>query len=150
MGGGGVEGVGRHSLALALLPLPGLDVVFLQFYGSLLPMHLVVETTCIADRSPLLVPPPQGGGAGAAVGADQVSCLLAGSMGPGGVVFEDGSVVPIHFVIQSTRIAQVVSFINKDVKLVKDSYFVNLPLVSLLQRGVLLDPQLTHCLISTV
>ena len=59
-----------------MLPLPCLDVVLLELDGSVLPMHLVVEPAGIAHRSTLLVASPEGGGAGVAVGAYQVSALL--------------------------------------------------------------------------
>ena len=39
---------------------------------SLVSVHLVVETAGVADRGPGVVPPPEAGGVGLAVGADRV------------------------------------------------------------------------------
>ena len=60
---------------------------------------------------------------------------------------EDRSVVSIHLVIQSTCVTQIVSCWTK-LNPKHKAKFLILPLLSLLQSGVLLDPQLTHCLFS--
>ena len=67
--------VERGGLGSGLLPLPGLNVVFLQLNGPLSVVNFVVETAGIADRRALLVPPPEGGGGGPAVGAVDVPRL---------------------------------------------------------------------------
>ena len=59
-------------LGPGLLPLPRLDVVFLQLDGPVSAVDFVVQTTGVTHRRSLLVPPPQGGGGGAAVGAVDV------------------------------------------------------------------------------
>ena len=53
------------------LPLPGLDAVLAHGQRPVDPVQLVVQPAGVADRLALVVAPPQGGGAGAAVGAAQ-------------------------------------------------------------------------------
>lgn len=54
-------GFARH------LPVSGLDAFLLHSQGSVNIVQLVVEPTGIADRVPVSVPPPEGGGGGLTV-----------------------------------------------------------------------------------
>ena len=73
-GGGGEVGAGggdalHHRLLLHRLPLPRLDDVLPQLGGSVLAVHLEVESTGVAHGHVLLDPSPQRGCCRRAVGA---------------------------------------------------------------------------------
>ena len=98
---------GRFSSGL--LPLPRLNVVFLQLNGTVSPVNFVVKTTGVTDWSSLLVPPPEGGGGGAAVGALDVP------RPPGGLGLAGGGVVPqyrpvgaVHLVVETAGVTEIV------------------------------------------
>ena len=99
---------GRFSSGL--LPLPRLNVVFLQLNGTVSPVNFVVKTTGVTDWSSLLVPPPEGGGGGAAVGALDVP------RPPGGLGLAGGGVVPqyrpvgaVHLVVETAGVTEIVA-----------------------------------------
>ena len=96
-------------LSSGLLPLPRLNVVFLQFNGTVSPVNFIVKTTGVTDWSSLLVPPPEGGGGGAAVGALDVP------RPPGGLGLAGGGVVPqyrpvgaVHLVVETAGVTEIV------------------------------------------
>lgn len=87
------------------LPVSGLDAFFLHSQGSVNIMKLVVQPTGIADRVPISVPPPEGGGGGLTVraGCPCSPCCRQPSLG-----LDKGPVLPIHFMVESAGIAKVV------------------------------------------
>lgn len=121
-GGPGVR-LGR----LLRLPFPRLDAVLPHRQGPVHAVQLEVEAASVANGLALVVAPPKGGGAGAAVGAAQ-------PQPPGrGLKFKiiiysegtepaqksatyqtlrrlyQGPVHPVHLVVESARVAQIMS-----------------------------------------
>lgn len=92
-------GFARH------FPVSGLDALLLHSQGSVNIVQLVVESTGVAHRVPISVPPPQGGGGGLAVGTGCAcsSCSRQPSLG-----LDQGPVLSIHFVVEPAGVAKVV------------------------------------------
>lgn len=83
----------------------GLNSFFLHSQGSVNIVQLVVEPTGVTDGIAVGISPPQGGGGGLAVRAGRArppGCRQS-SLG-----FDQGPVLSVHFVIESTGVTQVV------------------------------------------
>lgn len=92
-------GFARH------LPVSGLDAFLLHSQGSVNIVQLVVESTGIADRVSVSVPPPEGGGGGLTVGT---GCPCSPRCRQPSLGLDKGPVLSIHFMVESAGIAEIV------------------------------------------
>lgn len=83
----------------------GLNSFFLHSQGSVNIVQLVVEPAGITDGIAVGISPPQGGSGGLTVctGRARPSGCRQSSLG-----LDQGPVLPIHFVVESTGVAQIV------------------------------------------
>lgn len=92
-------GFARH------LSVSGLNSFFLHSQGSVNIVQLVVEPTGITDGIAVGISPPQGGSGGLTVctGRARPPGCRQSSLG-----FDQGPVLPVHFVVESTGVTQIV------------------------------------------
>lgn len=115
--GGGVKGAALGKVFKVVMDLfalfgfarhfsvSGLNSFFLHSQGSVNIVQLVVEPTGITDRVAVGISPPQGGGGGLTV---STGCARPPGCRQPSLGFDQGSVLPVHFVIESTGVTQVV------------------------------------------
>lgn len=82
-----------------------LDAFFLHSQGSVNIVQFVVKSTSIADRIPVGISPPQGGGGRLAVSTGS-ACSSSCRQPPLGL--DEGPVLPIHFMVEPACVTQVV------------------------------------------
>lgn len=115
--GGGVKGAALGKVFEVVMDLfalfgfarhfsvSGLNSFFLHSQGSVNIVQLVVEPAGVTDGVAVGISPPQGGSGGLTVRAGRArppGCRQS-SLG-----FDQGPVLPVHFVIESTGVTQVV------------------------------------------
>lgn len=114
--GGGVKGAALGEIFQAVMDLfalfgfarhfsvSGLNSFFLHSQGSVNIVQLVIEPAGVTDRITIGISPPQRGGGGLTVctGCARPSCCRQPSLG-----LNQGPVLPVHFVIESTGVTQI-------------------------------------------
>lgn len=115
--GGGVKGAALGKVFEVVMDLfalfgfarhfsvSGLNSFFLHSQGSVNIVQLVVEPAGVTDGIAVGISPPQGGSGGLTVGAGRArppGCRQP-SLG-----LDQGPVLPVHFVIESTGVTQIV------------------------------------------